>query len=99
LAYDPNSTFVPSSIYDPCLKSVPYFVPIMVSYSLDDDNEGKNPPLLAQIPLDESIKPQPAPPLPRWVCSTQDVVGDVFDNPSYHRQTCSQFQQASYFLA
>jgi hypothetical protein len=59
LAFEPNSTFVPS------------FVPTLVSSS-DDDNEDENPPLPSHLPPDESFEPElaPVPPLPRWVHST-----------------------------
>jgi hypothetical protein len=88
LAYDPSLTFFPSS------------VPILVS-SLDDDSEDENPPPLSHLPPNESFepKPSPTPPLPRWVLSTQEVVGDLVGDPSYQHRTRSQFQQASSLLA
>jgi hypothetical protein len=78
-ACEPSSTFVPS--YD------------LVSSS-DDDSEDENPPPPAHPPPDESFEPEPAPapPLPRWVCSTREAVGDLVGDPSDQRQTCSQFQ-------
>jgi hypothetical protein len=71
LACKPNSTIVPSSTREPSSTFVPYFVPILVSYSYDD-SEDENPPPPAHLPPDESFEPEPipAPPLPRWVCST-----------------------------
>jgi hypothetical protein len=71
LACEPNSTFIPSPACEPYSLFVPSYVTIMVS-SLDDENEDENPPLLAHLPPDESIEPEPAltPSLPRWVCST-----------------------------
>jgi hypothetical protein len=65
----------------------------MVSSS-DDDSEDENPPLHAHLPPDESFEPEPAPipPLPRWVCSTQEAVGDLVSDPSDQHRTCSQFQ-------
>jgi hypothetical protein len=45
------------------------------------------------------VEPTPAPPLLRWVRSTQEVVGDLVGDPSDQRQTRSQFQQASSLLA
>jgi hypothetical protein len=82
----PNSTIVPSSAYEPSSMFVPYFVPIRVSSS-DDDSEDKNPPLLAHLPPNDSIEiePTPTPPLPRWVYSTREPIGD----PSDQRQTHS----------
>jgi hypothetical protein len=64
-----NSMFVPSSTYEPSSMFVPYF--FFVS-SLNDDIEDGNTPPLADLPQDESFEPAPAPapPLPRWVCST-----------------------------
>jgi hypothetical protein len=81
LAYEPNSTIVPSSAAKLSLAFVPSsacetssaFVPssicIMVSSS-DDDSEDENPPTSAHLPLDDSFEPElaPARPLPRWVC-------------------------------
>ena len=61
LSYEPNLTFVPSSTFDPSLKFVPYFVPILVSSSSNDDNEDENPPLLAHLPPNESIEHEHAP--------------------------------------
>jgi hypothetical protein len=80
---------------------VPSSVPILVSSSSDDDSEDENPPLPAHLPPDESIEHEPAPTplLPRWVCSTREAVGDLVSDPSYQRQTHSQFQRASSLLA
>jgi hypothetical protein len=69
LAYKPNSVIVHSSACEPSSTFVPSFVPILVSSS-DDDNEDVNPPAPAHLPLDEFIKLEPTPLLPRWVCST-----------------------------
>jgi transposase InsO family protein len=71
LAYEPNSTVVPSSACKPPSTFVPYSVPILVSSS-DDDNEDENLPPPTHLPLDESFEPEPTPvpPLPRWVHST-----------------------------
>jgi hypothetical protein len=69
LAYEPNSTFVPSLACEP--SSV--FVPSSDLVSSSDDNsEDENPPPPTHPPPDESFEPEPAlaPPLPRWVCST-----------------------------
>jgi hypothetical protein len=70
---------------------VPSYIPIIVSSSLDDDIEGENPPLPTHLPPYESIEPEPtlAPPLPRWVHSTREAVGDIIGDPSYQRRTCS----------
>jgi hypothetical protein len=72
LACKPISTFVPSSTYKPSSTFVPSFVPIMVSFSSDDDSEDANPPLPTHLPPNESIEhgPTPTPLLPRWVRST-----------------------------
>jgi hypothetical protein len=79
-ACEPSSTFVPSSI------------PILVS-SLDDDSEDENPPPPVDLPLDESFEPKqaPVPPLPIWVRSTREVVGDLVSDPSDQLRTHSQF--------
>jgi hypothetical protein len=71
LAYEPNSTIVPSLACKPSSTFVPSYVHILVSSS-DDDNKDENPPLPTHLPLDESIEPEPAPTplLPRWVHST-----------------------------
>jgi hypothetical protein len=88
LACEPNSMVVPSSA---CLPSS-VFVPssILVSYS-DDDNEDENPPPPSHLPPDESFEPEPtlSPPLPRWVHSTREVVGDLVGDPSDQRWTRS----------
>jgi hypothetical protein len=93
LACEPNSMIVPSSAYEPSSMFVPSSVPILVSSS-DDDSEDENPPPPAHLPTDESFEPEPAPapPLPRWVCSTREAVGDLVGDPSDQRQTHSQFQ-------
>jgi hypothetical protein len=92
LAYKPHSTIVPSLACEPSSVFVPSFVPIMVSY-LDDDNEDENPPSPAHLPQDDSneLEPTLAPPLPKWVCSTREAVGDVVSDPSYQRLARSQF--------
>jgi hypothetical protein len=83
--------FVPSSTYDPSSAFVPSIVPILVSYSLDDDSEDENPPSLAHLPPKEYIDHEPklTPPLPRWVSSIREVIGDLFSDPLYQHQTCS----------
>jgi hypothetical protein len=70
LTCEPNLLFVPSTTCEPYST----FVHILVSSSLDYDSEDENPPLLAHLPLDESIEhePTPIPPLPRWVCSNRE---------------------------
>jgi hypothetical protein len=63
---------------------VPSSIPILVSFSSsDDNNEDENPPPLAHLPLDESIKHEPAltPQLPRWVCSTREKTSDLASDP------------------
>jgi hypothetical protein len=91
---------VPCSALEPSSTFVPSFVPILVSSS-DDDSEDEHPPPLYQLPPDDSIELEPTltPPLPRWVHSTREAVGDLIGDPSYQRQTHSQFQQASSLLA
>jgi hypothetical protein len=98
LACEPNSTIVPSSSCDSSSAFVPSS--IMVSSS-GDDSEEENPPLPTHLPPYESFEPEPtpAPPLPRWVCSTREATGDLVGDPSDQRQTRSQFQRASYALA
>jgi hypothetical protein len=91
LACEPNSIVVPSLACKPNSTFVPAYVPIIVSYSSDDDIEDENPPLPAHLPPYESIElePAPTPQLPRWVHSTQEVVGDITSDPSYQHQTRS----------
>jgi hypothetical protein len=98
LACEPNSTVVPSSACEPSSAFVPSYDPVCSS---DDDSEDENPPSLSHPPLDESFepKPTPAPPLPRWVRSTQEAAGDLVGDPSDQRRTRSQFQRASSILA
>jgi hypothetical protein len=92
LACEPNSTIVPSSPCDPSSTFVPSS-DILVSSS-DDDSEDENKPLPAHLPLAKSFEPEPTPgpPLPRWVCSTQEATGDLVNDPSDQRQIRSQFQ-------
>jgi hypothetical protein len=96
LAYEPNSTFVPSLACKPSSTFVPYFVPILV-YSLDDNSEDENPPLPAHLPPNESIEHELtlAPLLPICVCSNREASGDLFNDPRDQHHTHSQFQQAS----
>ena len=83
MACEPNSAVVPSSACEPSSAVVPSSVPILDSSS-DDESEDENPPLPADIPLDESFEPEqaPVPLLPRWVCSTQEAVGGLVGDPS-----------------
>ena len=91
LACKPNSMVVPSSAYKPYSTFVPSYD---LASSSDDDSEDENPPLPAHPPPYESFEPEPAPspPLPRWVRSTRETVGDLIGDPSDQRQTHSQFQ-------
>jgi transposase InsO family protein len=100
LACEPNSAVVPSSACKPSLVFVPSYVPILVSSS-EDESEDENPPPPANLPPDDSFEPEQAPvlPLPRWVRSTREAVGDLVDDPSDQHRTRSQFQQASSLLA
>jgi hypothetical protein len=81
LACEPSSTIVPSLACGPSSTFVPSYD--LVSSS-DDDSEDENPPPPAHPPLDESFEPEPAPapPLPRWVHSTQEAAGDLVGDPS-----------------
>jgi hypothetical protein len=87
LACNPNSTFVPSSTCDPSSTSMPYFFPILISSSSDDDSEDENPPPHAHLASYESIEHEtaPIPPLPKWVCSTREAIGDLIGDPSNQR--------------
>jgi hypothetical protein len=100
LSCEPNSTIVPSSACEPSFVFVPSYVPILVSSSNDDSEDG-NTPSLIHLPPDKSIEPEPtpSPQLPRWVRSTGEAVGDLVGDRLYQRQTCSQFQRASSLLA
>jgi hypothetical protein len=51
--------FVPSSTYEPYSSFVPYFDPILVISSLDDESEDENTPSLAHLPLYYSIEYEP----------------------------------------
>ena len=82
--------FVPSSAYNPSSMIVPSSIPnlfvsgtISVS-SLDDDNEYENPPPPTHVPPIGSIEhePTPAPPLPRWVSTTQEAPRNLVDDPT-----------------
>jgi hypothetical protein len=97
---EPNSVFVPSLSCEPNLMVVPSlacepsstFLPssVLVS-SLYDDSEDENPPPPAYLPPNDSFESElaPAPPLPIWVHSTREVVGDLVGYPSDQCQTCS----------
>ena len=65
LAYDRDSTIVPSSYSSKFLDRFP--TPVS-----DDDNEDENPPPPAHVP-----PIAPAPILPRWVYSTCEATGDL----------------------
>jgi hypothetical protein len=65
LACEPNSTVVSSSACEPSSAVMPSSVPILDSSS-DDESEDENPPLPADIPLDESFEPEQAP-VPRFL--------------------------------
>jgi hypothetical protein len=90
LAYELNLVFVPSSDYKPFLAFLWYFVPIPISSS-NDDSEDENPPFPTHLPPYQSIEQEPAPkpPLPRWICSTQEATSDLVDDPSDQCQTHS----------
>jgi hypothetical protein len=92
--------FVYSSTYDPSSVFVSYYAPILVSSSLYDDIDDENPPPPTHLPLDDPIEHELAleTPLLIWVRSTQEVVGDITNDPSYKRRTRSQFQRASSIL-
>jgi hypothetical protein len=77
--------FVSSSTCQPFSVFVPSCVPILVSSSLDDDSEDENIPPPTHLPPNESIElePTPTPPLPRWVCSTREAIGDIVGDLSY----------------
>jgi hypothetical protein len=85
LAYEPNSVFVPSSTF--VSYSLPKYLGSILVYSSDDDNEDENPPPLDHLFLDDYTEqePTPTPPLLRWVRSTQEAIGDLVGDPSYHR--------------
>ena len=76
LAYEPNSTYVPSMACEPN----PVFVPSSTSNFLenfptlvfDDDNEDENTPPPAHVP-----PITPAPILTQWVHSTCEAAGDL----------------------
>ena len=90
LACKPNSAIVPSSACKPYSMFVPSYVPILVS-SLNDDSEDENPPFPTHLPPYHSIEQEPAPkpPLPRWICSTQEATSDLVDDHSDQCQTHS----------
>ena len=90
LACEPNSAGVPSLACEPSSADVPSSVPILDSSS-DDESEDENPPPLVDIPPDESFEPEqaPVPPLPRWVHSTREAVGDLVGDPSDQHWTRS----------
>jgi hypothetical protein len=56
---------VPSSAWEPSSTFVPSSIPILVS-NLDDDSEDENPPPPTDLPLDEAFETKQAqvPPLP-----------------------------------
>jgi hypothetical protein len=93
LAYEPNSAYVTSSACKKYLVFVPSFVPILVYSSSDGNSEDENPPPPVHLPPYKSIElePAPTPSLPRWVCSTQEEIGDLVNDPSNQCRTHSQF--------
>jgi hypothetical protein len=88
LAYEPNSTVVRSLACEPSFVFVPSYVMVSSSYG---DSEDENPPPPSHLPSFESFEPEPTstPLLPRWVCLTREVVGDLVSDPSDQHQTHS----------
>jgi hypothetical protein len=82
LAYEPNSTYVSSLTCEPDLAVVPFSYSLLnntpsdISSDTDNDDEHPPPPI---------SPPTPTPPttsqLPRWVCSTCEVTGDLASDP------------------
>jgi hypothetical protein len=91
LSCEPNSMVIPSSACEPSSMFVPSYD--LVSSS-DDDSEDENPPIPAHSPPDESFahEPTPAPPLPRWVRSTREAVGNLVGDPLDQHQTHLELQ-------
>jgi hypothetical protein len=96
LAYEPNSTFVPSLAYEPnsmfvsssaCEPSSTFVHSSVLVFSSDGDSENEKPPPPSHLPPDESFELEPTPSLtptlPRWVRSTREAVGDLVGDPSY----------------
>ena len=91
LAYEPNLAGVPSLACEPDLEIMPSssssnFLDRFPTPVFDDDSEDENPPPPAHVPPIE-----PAPILPRWVCSTCEAAGDLVGDPRDGRRTRSQF--------
>jgi len=95
LAYELDSTFVPSLVYEPSLSSMPSSIPnfsisdpILVSSS-DNDIEDGNPPLPTHLPpfgfIEHEHELALATSLSRWVHITREVV----DDPTYELHTHS----------
>ena len=74
LACEPDSTIVPSS------SSFSIFLDRFPTLVSDDDSKHENPPPPAHVP-----PIAPAPMLPRWVCSTYEVDGDLASDPRDQR--------------
>eukprot|EP00253_Pinus_taeda_P022965 PITA_22965 len=83
------------SAYEP---SSAHVLPLSISStfehisSSDDESEDDNPPPPSQ-------DPPSTPPLPKWVCATRDLAGDLSGDPTDQRRTRSQFGRASSLLA
>ena len=90
MAYDLNLAGVPSlaceldSVIVPSSSSSSSFLDRFPTPVSDDDSEDENPPSPAHVPPIAL-----APILPRWVCSTCEVVGDLAGDPRDQRRTCS----------
>ena len=79
LACEPDSVIMPSSSSSKFLDRFP--TPVS-----NDDSEDENTPPPTHVP-----PIAPAPILPRWVCSTCEVAGDLVSDPKDQHRTRSQF--------
>ena len=90
LACEPNLAGVPSLACEPDSTIVPYstsnFLDRFPTPFFDDDSEDENPAPPTHVPPITL-----APILPRWVCSTCEVAGDLAGDPRDQCRTHSQF--------
>ena len=86
MAYEPNSTYVPSSACELDLAGVPFSSSLLNNtpsdISLNTDSDDERPP-------PHVFSPAPTPPttshLPRWVLSTCEATGDLASDPTDQR--------------
>ena len=83
MAYEPNSTYVPSSACEPDLAVVPSSssllnnTPSDIPFDTNSDDEHPSPPI-----SQPALAPPTTSQLPQWVLSTCEATGDLVGDPT-----------------